>query len=134
MTSKQKRALGKQILVVAAALGVKGWEWNIHPEPTTDEGKAASVSVVYGRRVAHLWFCHQWWDMDAEERHHVLVHEVIHVVTDPLTTYLSETLPSLLGMPAWTAVKEVIRQHDEHATDQLASALSPHIPVMEDPT
>lgn len=132
MTTKQKRALGKQILVVAAALGIKGWTWNIHPEPAGN-GVSAMVSCVYGRRIANLWFCPDWWCMDAEERHHVLVHEVLHVVCNPLRTYLNETLPTLLGSSTWGAVFEAIRQHDEHATDQLATALAPFIPVMTDP-
>ena len=132
MTDKQKRALGQQILTIAAALGLKGWDWNLHPEPA-DNGKVAAVSCVYGRRIANVWFCSDWWDMSPEDRHHVLVHEVLHVVTNPLTAYLDETMPSLLGMPTWGAVEQAIRQHDEHATDQLATALAPFIPVMVDP-
>ena len=133
MTDRQKRALGKQIVAIAHALGVKGWSWNIHDEPVEGSDKAASVSTVYGRRIAHVWLCSEWWCMDPAERHHILIHEVIHVVTDPLTTYLNETLPGLVGGPAWTAIKEAIRQHDEHAVDQLAAALAPHLAVMVDP-
>ena len=73
-----------------------------------------------------------WWEQPVHERHHVLVHEMIHVVTDPLRTYLWETVPTLVGQPAWHAISEVIRQHDEQATDQLATALAPFIHVEAD--
>ena len=131
MTQRQHKALMRHIGVIGEALGLWGWVVHIEDEPA-QPGKAATVSCVYGRRIVNVCLAPDWWDMPAGERHHVLVHEMLHVVTDPLRTYLNEALPDLLGRPAWHAVAEAIRQHDEQATDQLVTAMAPFIHVEGD--
>lgn len=128
MTTRQERALHRQLDAIGSALGLVGWRVHIEADPAS-EGKSAEVSVVYGRRIANINLCTDWWDLPAAERHHVLVHEMLHVVMDPLKTYLWETVPTLVGQPAWHAIREAVRQHDEQATDQLATALAPFIHV-----
>lgn len=130
MTERQRRILRKQVRLVADSLGLRDWTIKLDYEPCADENALATVSCTYGRRIATVQFCAEWWERDPHERHHVLVHEMLHVVTDPIRTYLDETLPVLIGQPAWTAVREAVRQHEEHAVDQLASALSPYVPVV----
>lgn len=131
MTPKQEKALHRQLDTIGSALGLHGWRIHIEAEPAGD-GRSAEVSVVYGRKIANVNLCHDWWDIAAAERHHVLVHEMLHVLMDPLKTYLYAALPTLVGQPAWHAVAEAIRQHDEQATDQLASVLAPFIHVEGD--
>lgn len=131
MTPKQRRAIERHVVRLAPELGLDGWVFNLHPDEA-EGGKAAAVSCVYGRRIAHVYFCTDWWDLPPLERQHVLVHELIHVVLDSTTTYLSETLPDLLGQPTWRAVDSAHRQHMEHAVDQLATTLAPHLPVCEE--
>jgi hypothetical protein len=131
MTPKQTKALGQHIHALAHHLGLSDWDIRLTTEPCGD-GKAASVSCTYGRRIAHVSLASDWWAMPAEERHHVLVHELLHIITDPLRTYLDEMLPGMIGGPAYSAASDAIRQHEEHAVDQIASALAPMLPVMED--
>ncbi len=132
MTEKQRRILRKQVRLIADSLGLRDWTINLNYEPDENPNALASVSCTYGRRIATVTFCSDWWERDLHERHHVLIHEMLHVVTDPVRTYLDETLPTLIGQPAWTAIREAVRQHEEHAVDQLASALAPYVPVMEE--
>lgn len=115
---------------IADAIGLRDWTINLNYEPPDDTDAMASVSCVYGRRIATISFCSDWWERDPHERHHVIVHELIHVVTNPLNAFLEEALPVLIGQPTWQGVYAAIRQHDEHAVDQLATALSPYMPVM----
>lgn len=132
MTPRQTKALGKQIIILADLMGLRDWQFHLHDEPC-DEGKVAVVSCVYGRSIANVWFCHEWWDLDASERHYALVHELVHVVQYRVYTYLDQTLPGLVGAGAATAIHEAVRQLEEHAVDQLATVLAKHLPVMAEP-
>ena len=123
----------KQVRLLGDCLGLRDWTFNLSYDPPSRDDALASVECTYGRRIATIWFCTDWWERDPHERHHVLVHELVHIITDPLKTYLGETLPSLVGSPAASAVYEAVRQHEEHAVDQLATALAPHLAVMVDP-
>jgi hypothetical protein len=121
----------RQLDAIGRALGLRGWVIHIENEPASP-GKAAEVCVVYGRKIAKVNLASDWWSYPAAERHHVLVHEMIHVVMDPMRTYLNETMPILVGEPAWHAIAQALRFHDEQATDQLATALAPFIHVAGD--
>lgn len=131
MTPKQEKALERHIVALAPHLGLDDWTFHIHPGDAAD-GKSASVSCVYGRNIAHISLCADWWSMPAAERQHVIVHELLHVAFDRATTYLYETLPDLLGKPAWHGVENAYRQSMEHSVDRLAMTLARHLPVCEE--
>lgn len=130
MTPQERRATSKQIRVIRDAVGLKDWviNWQLGG---TSAGRLAEVECVYGRRIADITLCDHWLHLPPSERVHTITHELIHVVLDQGKTYLRETLPTMIGMPAWNAIDEATRQYEEHAVDQLAVALSPFMPVIE---
>lgn len=131
MTSKQQKVLQRHISTVGKALGLAGWVIEVSTIQSS-EGTHAEVSPTYGRRHAIVQVAPHFWDLSAGERHEVIVHELLHVVTGQPFTYLGETLPAIVGQPAWTAINEAIHMQAEHMVDQLATAIAPLLSVMEE--
>lgn len=131
MTDRQFRSLAKYVIYVAAHIGLRDWTINILREPPDDDGHAATVSCVYGRKIANVRFSVDWMTQTPEEQRHVVIHELLHVHTDGALTLVEETLPTLLGMPAFKAFQEAYRRENEHAVDAIASVIEEFIPLWE---
>lgn len=128
MTDKQRLSLVNYVGRLADALGLGEWHLVLHYD-SADAGNAAEVSVVPGRRTAHISLSEDFPTFDPEEQRHVLVHELIHIHLDRIRTYARDTLPEVMGRPAWAAWHVTERDLNEYATDALAAAFAPHMPL-----
>lgn len=134
MTNRQMRSFCKWAGAIADEIGLRDWRINIHVAPTTaSDGNdaAASVTVIYGRKIAHIEISPEFERLDPEEQRHVMVHEFLHIHTRQTRDLICESLPSTLGRPAFDSFLSGWTLLDEHAIDALASAIARFYPLWE---
>jgi hypothetical protein len=130
-TPEQRRAIGAYVRAIADALLLRDWRFELPFDPPPSPNAFAQVRPVYGRRIAQLWFCRDFADLEPEKIRHVVTHELLHVVTDQITSTLENAGERLVGAPAFAVLWEATRERSEQATDQLADALAPHLPLID---
>jgi hypothetical protein len=129
MSQTERRRIARYIRSLANTLGLRDWTINIQSdEPDTKEA-FASVSCVYGRRIAHVWLAHGFEDLDADTQRHVLLHELLHVHLDGVLALSAASLPDLLGLGAYSIYEAALRERVEHGVDAIADALASALPL-----
>lgn len=133
MTNSQMRSLGRYVSDIAQMLGLDDWKITVHAEEPGDaidgSDAIASVSCTYGRKIASLRLGKDFLNSPPEEQRHVLVHELIHVHMWGVLALVRTTLPKMLGESAYDVLLTALTQQDEHATDALATAVAPMLPL-----
>lgn len=135
MTPKQQRSLVRWIGDIAETL-IPGWDLNIHIGDPGDPGDlgqpaAASVSCVWGRRIANMNVAPDIVKWRPEEQRHVIVHELIHVVFFGTKLLAERTFRDLVGSMTWDGYEPAAIKTDEDATDAMAKAIAPFFPLWE---
>jgi hypothetical protein len=130
VTPKQRRSLLRYILDIAVHMGLRDWTFSLEAEPCED-AHAATIACTYGRKIASICVSQHWMTTAPEEQRHVIIHELVHVHLDSNLTLVEGSLPSQLGASAFSVFREAYRQHNEHATDAIASAIEEFIPLWE---
>ena len=130
-TTEQRLAVGAYVRYVANLMGLRDWTFELQYDPPPNEDTFAMVRPVYGRKVASVWFCRAFAEMDAEKARHTVVHELAHVVTNQITAVLRQVGPGLVGEAAWTVLWESTRERSEIATDQIADILDSFMPLID---
>lgn len=135
MTPKQYRSLARYMAVIANEFGLRDWDVTLHAEEPgdgNDGGDAlASVECVYGRRKAHIRVASAFDEVTPEEQRNAVLHELIHIHTEPMRALLRTTLPKIMGLPAFETFWPAFTQADEHATDAIAAAIGDKYPLWE---
>jgi len=134
MSRAQWDDLAEYVREVANRIELRDWAFRLDRLPlgTKDDDRDAyaMVTVVYGRKLARIAFCHEWNTIAADERRHVVVHELLHCHVNQVHILLSNQLPSMIGDHAWEPINQSIRFQTEHIVDALADALAPHMPTI----
>ena len=131
MSPKQYRSLARYMGQIAKEFGLKDWELTLHDEPPDLDQALASVECVYGRRVAHIRVAPDFDHYTPESQRNAVLHELIHIHTEPVRALIRTALPSLIGAPAFEAFMAGFTQADEHATDAIAAAIAERYPIWE---
>lgn len=131
MTPVAERRLMRYIATIGKMLGLCDWKVILRPDEPDSKDHAASISCVYGRRVANLWLSHGFEHLEPAEQRQILVHELLHVHFDSMTTLIEQALPPALGAPAYGVFDAAYRERAEHAVDAIAEAVAPVFPLPE---
>ncbi|WP_108665160.1 hypothetical protein [Euzebya rosea] len=101
-------------------LGLERWTIDVRPAAARD-GATAHIDVTYATWYAELHIAADWSDYTAEAQRNTLVHELLHILHHPLTSYVDELLDAHGSAP----MREVIRTQVEAMVDRLAGIIAP---------
>lgn len=135
MTDRRFRSLCKWASVIASEFGLGDWHITIHEshpgESNTGSTAIASVSTVYGRKLAEVTIHPNFFHTDPEEQRHVILHEFLHIHLRQTRELIRSSLPAAIGQFAFDQFFEGYTLLDEHATDALATAIERYFPLWE---
>jgi hypothetical protein len=111
------------VQVVANTLGLTEWKITVVAGETSDD-VIANVVVPFGRHEARITLGPKFYESDATEKRETILHELLHCHFADLDELEHETLPQLLGKPAYTAYDNATNLALEHGIDALACAIA----------
>jgi hypothetical protein len=129
---RDRKALIAYIRETADAVGLRDWEIRLSSERAAD-GKAASVQAAFGRKFARILIGKDFSDESPEDQRDTIVHELIHLHLEPAADMVYGDLEKILGRPADAVFTNGFDRQLEYAIDALASALAPHLPLIDWP-
>lgn len=132
-SADQWHAICRYIRDTANTLTLRDWQIHILDLTPDREDTMACIKAVYGRRVAEIKLARDWWDNPPEKLRHTIVHELLHLHHDGMDTVLHGLKPTL-GEAIYNPVYEAFRWQMEVATDAVADAIGPLLPLPEIPT
>jgi hypothetical protein len=124
----QHAAHGDYLRVLADLLALRDWTVRLDVGPMEDQGRSAEVDLLYGRRIANVKVPLGFFGASAEERRHALAHELLHAHLNPSRNVL-DNARSILGQPLYDLMHATMTDSIEYATDAIADALAPHLPL-----
>jgi hypothetical protein len=130
-TPEQRRAIASYVRWVADTMGFRDWLFELEYDPPPNSNTMAMIQPVYGRKVATIWFQRNFAELEPEKARHAIIHELAHVLTDPITSVLENTGPKLLGSLVWPVLWEATKERSELATDHIADILAPHLALID---
>lgn len=112
---------------LADLLHLRDWDVRLQEVPCADHLQA-SVELIYGRKVARVWLCHDWDGLDAHLQRQTMIHELLHLHINPIKhVYEGIQRDRSKGWLAlgYTALVEQL----EYAVDGIATAIADHYPL-----
>lgn len=134
MSRKFFDAVKEYIGTLTPHLHLLDWTVVLQTDPSEHEDCLASCDVTYGRKRLTVSLAEDFAEQKPAEIRHVLCHELVHAHLDGVDAVLLQSLPSILGMPAWHLLRDVVHREIEIATDALSDALAPFLPEFVPPT
>jgi hypothetical protein len=122
--------LARYVRVLADLLGLRDWEIVVATD-FCDEDNLAETECTYGQRHAVLRFNKKWAEWSKEDLRSTVVHELLHVHTEPLTELLSDILQGVLSVKAASVATASMGYSLERIVDQIAVAIDPFFPEMD---
>lgn len=125
MTEAALRDVADYTLSLQERFGLGDWEVDISKLPLDDDDDAfAEVRALFGQRRATIHLCREWATIEPKKRRRLILHELAHLHLDSPFRYLEETLPTLVGKPAATALTDAVHERVELAVDAISTALA----------
>jgi hypothetical protein len=130
MDEKQFQKLTDYIRVLANRMRLADWEFQVLTEPASEES-LAEIRCGEKRKVATVRVCADFFELPPEERHHALVHELIH-------PHLHATHSAVSDLQRYMGAQEYAIFHDrfvealEYGVDALADAFAPCLPSLDE--
>lgn len=111
---------------VAPLMGLSGWTFVVADEPSEDE-HLAEVEVVYGQKLATVYVCDGWYELDKETKRGTIVHELLHCHFNRFgeAIYL---LFSAGNDTLCSAGRKIWSHEEEYLVEELAQAWAPFLP------
>ena len=119
------------VRVVADVFGLRDWEIIVSTEHC-EEDTLADTETTYGQRLARLRFNEKWQDWSPEDLRSTVVHELIHVHTEPTSELLADVAAVVLDEKVASAMMSAVSYSLERAVDQIAVAIAPYFPLPQD--
>jgi DNA-directed RNA polymerase subunit F len=123
--------LVRYVRLVADLFGLRDWTIIISLEHC-DEDTLADTELTYGQRIARLRFNEKWAEWDPDDLRSTVVHELIHVHTEPTSELLADIAGATLDEKTAAAMTSAVSYSLERAVDQIAVAIAPYFPLPED--
>lgn len=119
-----KQAIDDYISYLQLVLEIQDWRIVLLAEYPDGTDVSASIKCVYGQRIAELHLAKGLFDEEPERQRHVIVHELVHILTDGCDNVIDNGLDILLGKPAFTVLKEAFDVQIEYLTDHLTYVIN----------
>lgn len=112
----------------ANLLGLYDWQLTLSHVAADDDDAGAMVRVIPRRRWATIHLASDFATFTDEQKHHYIVHELLHLHTNPMMQTIRDSMPDLLSLNTWTLFENVTTDHEERIVDNLATVLAPLLP------
>jgi hypothetical protein len=119
------------VRVIADLFDLKDWQIIIS-EQHCEEDTLADTETTYGQRIARLRFNEKWQEWSQEDLRSTVVHELLHVHTEPTSELLADIAVVTLDEKTAAAMTSAVSYSLERAVDQIAVAIAPYFPLPED--
>ncbi len=113
---------------VAQKLKCGDWTISLPHDRFCEDDAHATIQFTSGKRVAVIRFGADLLDRSREEQRHTIVHEVIHILINPMESAF-DALSSQITSATYSVAWSNFNRHLEEATDQLAFVLAPMLPL-----
>jgi hypothetical protein len=123
--------IARYVRACADRLELRDWRFTVAHEPPASPRHAASISRVYGRKLATLRFSQSWLDDDQHGQRQTVAHELIHAHLRGLEDTLVSAKPAL-GGPLSDLLHDAFTDQLELAVDALAYAVAPALPLPQE--
>jgi hypothetical protein len=134
-----REQLGRYVRELADRMGLMDWKLKLgdgrpprdsdDPPPYREaENDAACVHIVYGRKVAVVWFADDWADWEMGELRQTATHELVHCHLQGMQWALNN-VQELVPAMTMNVVNGAFRDMCEIATDGIAMAWAETLPL-----
>lgn len=133
MSSKPttREMLNRYVRIIADMFGLRDWDIVVSSE-CCDVDTLADTNCTYGQRVAVLRFNEKWAEWTLEDTRSTVVHELLHVHTELLTELISDLNKNGLEENVASMADTAVAYSLERIVDQIAVAIAPYFPLMDD--
>lgn len=129
MPRSEFRLYGEHIRDMADRMGLRDWWFLLSWQPTKYDDCLASIDVTYGRKHATIHLARDFAVRgDDAERHHSIIHELMHCHLDGIDSFLRMVAEDTMGKVGAHVLLTAIHERIELVTDALAEVLSVHLP------
>jgi len=111
--------------------GLRDWEIVVAAN-FCDEDTLAETECTYGQRHAVLRFNEKWSEWKREDLRSTVVHELLHVHTEQLSELVGDIGRDVLQEQAASVLSTSLSYSLERIVDQIAVAIAPFFPLLED--
>ena len=123
--------LTRYVRLVADVFGLRDWNITVS-ENHCPEDTMADTETTYGQRHAVIRFNEKWAEWSVEELRSTVVHELLHVHTEPVGELITDILTQSLDEQASTVGSTAVSYLLERSVDQIAEAIAPYFPLPQD--
>ena len=121
-SQRQRDALGKYLVALKQKMWLGMWRIDVMWDGEIPPDSLATIEPVYGRKVANLRLCVDFFEREPEQQRSTLVHELLHCSLADVQE-LACQLRTNLGDQAMDAWMPGYRLAMEHAVEQLSVVL-----------
>ncbi len=128
MNDAQHAAYQSYLRELADAMELKDWRFTFVIESLANPSYQAECAITYGRKHACIKIAPDALKNTPEEVRQMVVHELIHCHVNPIRDQL-DNIEAQLGKAAYTTIHNATTDVLELATESLANAIAPHLPL-----
>lgn len=132
-SAARRKAVSEYVYSLARILRLADWEYEIPSEPCED-GSCATIDCVFGQKRAVLHLAADFFTHDGPWQRQTLVHELVHCHLAQSRWLIYKAADEILSKAAAAALFLGFDQNLEYATDGLADAIAPLVPLPVWPT
>lgn len=131
MSDAQHEAYSEYIRQLADQMELRDWRFKTFIEVPSNPEWAASCAITYGRRHACITINPSTLTESPDDIRQTIVHELVHCHTTPIRDQL-DNVEEHLGKSAYTTIHNATTDVLELATEALANAIAPFLPLPPD--
>lgn len=125
--SAHERALLRYVAGLAEAMGLRDWQVEAQRADVGDHA-VAHAEITYGRKVLTVSLGPRFFEETPAEQRATAAHELLHAHMDGPATAVCD-IETQLGTLQWEMLNETFRRRLEEATDAIACAVAPYLPM-----
>lgn len=115
---------GKWVAMIANTLSLSDWTISVEWDDQLEGHYLARCIVQRARDEAKIILGDSFRELSPSEQRDTIVHELLHCHFATVDEYVSDTVPVLIGKPAYTAWESAYDLMQERAIDNVAVAIS----------
>lgn len=112
------------VKMVANTLNLSDWVIKLEWDLSLEEKYLARCLVCYGRNEARIILGESFEKSSPADKRETIIHELLHCHFGPMDEFVDETIPPLIGRPAYTAWESAYDLMQERAIDAIAVSIA----------